>query len=52
MLLMFGSGIFYDYRTLAIEWQNVFLLNPIAFLLKSYRDILIDGVLPDYIMLA
>ncbi|WP_428356983.1 ABC transporter permease [Methyloprofundus sp.] len=52
MLLMFGSGIFYDYRTLPIEFQDVFLLNPVAFLLKSYRDILIDGVLPDYIMLG
>lgn len=52
MFLMFGSGIFYDYKTLAVEWQEVFLLNPIAFLLNSYRDILIYNSAPDLIALA
>ena len=45
--LMFMSGIFYDYRMISAEWQNLFLLNPVAFLLKCYREILIDGTLPD-----
>lgn len=52
MLLMFGSGIFYDYKTLSVAWQHIFLLNPIAFLLKCYREILIDGVMPDFTTLA
>jgi len=52
MFLMFGSGIFYDYRTLSAEWQEMFLLNPMAFLLKSYREILIDGTSPDLISLG
>ncbi len=52
MFLMFLSGIFYDYRTLATEWQELFLLNPMAFLLKCYREIFIDGVLPEFDMLA
>lgn len=52
MFLMFGSGIFYDYRTLSAEWQEIFLLNPMAFLLKSYREILIDGTPPDILALG
>ncbi|NOR69480.1 MAG: ABC transporter permease [Methylomarinum sp.] len=46
-LLMFLSGIFYDYRTISPEWQSLFLLNPMAFLLKCYRELFIDGILPD-----
>ncbi|WP_240992153.1 tetratricopeptide repeat protein [endosymbiont of Riftia pachyptila] len=45
--LMFLSGIFYDYRSISPEWQGLFLLNPVAFLLKSYREILIDGIMPN-----
>ncbi len=51
MFLMFLSGIFYDYRSISPDWQELFLMNPIAFLLKSYREILIDGVLPDFSVL-
>jgi len=47
MFLMFLSGIFYDYRMISAEWQSLFLLNPMAFLLKCYREIFIDGALPD-----
>jgi lipopolysaccharide transport system permease protein len=50
--LMFLSGIFYDYRMISIEWRSLFLLNPVAFLLKCYRDIFIDGVLPDLLTLT
>lgn len=52
MFLMFGSGIFYDYKTLSVELQELFMLNPVAFIIGCYRDILIDGVLPDVIMLG
>ena len=47
MLLMFCSGIFYDYRAISEQWQSLFLLNPMAFLLKSYREIFISGTTPD-----
>jgi len=50
--LMFLSGIFYDYRMISADWQGLFLLNPVAFLLKCYREILIDGVLPDLVTLT
>ncbi len=50
--LMFVSGTFYDYRMISAEWQGVFLLNPVAFLLKCYREIFLDGMLPDLLPLA
>ena len=52
MFLMFCSGIFFDYRTIPEEWQEWFLLNPMAFLIKSYREVLIEGVTPDMHTLA
>ena len=52
MFLMFLSGIFYDYRMISTEWQRLFLMNPMAFLLKCYREIFIDGTLPDMQTLA
>ena len=51
-LLMFLSGVFYDYRSIASGWQDIFLLNPIAFLLKCYRDIFITATPPDFIVLT
>lgn len=50
--LMFLSGIFYDYRTISSEWHSLFLMNPIAFLLKCYREIFMDGVMPDLLTLT
>ena len=47
MFLMFLSGIFYGYQSISEKWQSLFLLNPMAFLLKCYREIFIDGVWPD-----
>jgi len=49
--LMFLSGTFYDYQRIPAEWQELFLLNPMAFLLKCYREIFIAGILPDLSML-
>lgn len=37
--LMFMSGIFYDYKNIGEQWQDVFLMNPMAYLIKCYRDI-------------
>jgi len=52
MFLMFVSGIFFDFRVIPEDLQSLFLLNPIAFLLKCYREIFIDGALPELITLA
>jgi lipopolysaccharide transport system permease protein len=50
--LMFLSGIFYDYRSIPEEWQSTFLLNPVAFLLKCYREIFLHDVMPDMRLLS
>lgn len=49
IMLMFGSGIFYDYRTALLDMhQRYFLLNPLARLIEAYRDILIRAAMPDW----
>lgn len=50
--IMFMSGTFYSYQSIPEQWQRLFLLNPIAFLLKCYREIFIDGVYPDFATLG
>jgi lipopolysaccharide transport system permease protein len=53
MMLMFGSGIFYDYRTTLLdEHKTFFLLNPMARLIDSYRTVLIRDTWPDWTALA
>lgn len=49
MLLMFGSGIFYSYQEVVqLQYQELFLLNPMAALLKNYRQVLLEGSIPDF----
>jgi lipopolysaccharide transport system permease protein len=48
MMLMFASGIFYDFRTvLPEEQQGLFLLNPMAQLITAYRDALLSSSWPN-----
>ena len=47
-LLMFASGIFYDYTIIAEENRDIFFLNPLAVTLKGYRDVLIESTQPDW----
>ena len=51
-LLMFGSGIFYSYEILKPEHQFYFFLNPMATLLTNYRNVLLDGLWPDWVALG
>jgi len=40
MALMFGSGIFYSYKQVILpEHQRLFLLNPLANLIRNYPDV-------------
>jgi len=49
VLLMFGSGIFYDYRDIILpKHQSLFLLNPLASLINNYRQVLLDHQAPDW----
>jgi lipopolysaccharide transport system permease protein len=49
MFLLFVSGIFWDPRSLPDPQMTdlVLILNPLAFIIDAYRQILLDGVAPD-----
>lgn len=52
-LLTFASGVFYSYEELLLpEHRQLFLLNPMANLIASYRMALLDGVTPRIVDLA
>ena len=52
-MLMFASGIFYDYRAFILEeHRQYFLLNPLANLIEAYRDALMRQSWPDWSALA
>lgn len=52
MLLMFGSGIFYSYEDVVEpEYRAMFLSNPMAALIKNYRQVLLEGLPPDFFRL-
>ena len=53
MLMMFGSGIFYDpTQFLKPEHKELFLLNPLASAISMYRGVLMDNTLPDWAYLG
>jgi len=53
MLLMFGSGIFYSYEQVLLpQHRQWFLLNPMANLVKNYRQVIMHGEWPDWQALA
>ncbi|ADE16690.1 ABC-2 type transporter [Nitrosococcus halophilus Nc 4] len=47
-LVFFLSGIFYAGASIPEQYQTYFYLNPVANLIEAYRDILMDGVWPDW----
>lgn len=50
---MWGSGIFYSYEDVLLkEHQEIFLMNPMANLIKNYRQVLMDGEAPDLLALG
>lgn len=50
---MWGSGIFYSYEDVMLkEHQEIFLMNPMANLIKNYRDVILDGQAPDLVALG
>ena len=47
MMMMFGSGIFYSYESVLLpEHREIFLMNPMANLIVSYRMVLMDNAAP------
>lgn len=50
---MWGSGIFYSYtQVLLLKHQQLFLMNPMANLIKNYRQVLLDNQWPDWVALS
>ena len=46
-MMMFGSGIFYSYTQVIIpEHRDIFLMNPMANLIVSYRKVLLEDSMP------
>ena len=53
MALMFGSGLFYSYKEVLLpQHQQLFLMNPVANLIKNYRQVLMENTLPDWAALS
>ncbi len=49
LLMMYGSGIFYSYKDVLLEeHQAIFLMNPIANIIRLYREVIIDNAWPDW----
>ena len=48
VMMMFMSGIFYSYDLILPEHQPLFFLNPMANIIKNYRDILLHNQWPDW----
>ena len=48
MLMMFGSGIFYHYELILPEHRGFFFLNPMANLIRNYREVLLHQNWPDW----
>lgn len=48
MMFLFLSGIFYDIQNLPENIRGYLLLNPMASLIVMYRNILLEGILPNW----
>ncbi|MGR5177860.1 ABC transporter permease [Vibrio mediterranei] len=50
--IMFCSGIFFSHHDIPEYAQQYFFLNPMAVILAAFRDVLVDGVVPNIIHLS
>ena len=47
-LMMFGSGVFYSDKLISPEYREYFYLNPMANMIRNYREVLIEHHWPDW----
>lgn len=47
-LMMFGSGVFYSDTLISPEYHRYFYMNPMANLIRNYREVLIQHHWPDW----
>ncbi len=50
-MMMFGSGIFYDADMIPEQYHRLFYMNPMANLMKNYREIFLNNHWPDFLAL-
>lgn len=50
-MMMYVSGIFYDYQVLPDQFRQWLMLNPVLQIITAYRNILLDGVEPQWLPL-
>ncbi|REG78347.1 ABC transporter permease [Marinomonas pollencensis] len=46
--MMFCSGIFFSYKSIPEELHEMFFINPMAVILRCFRDVLVDGIPPPF----
>lgn len=51
-LLMFMSGVIYDYRNMPGRIGEWLEYNPLAVIISSYREVILEGRTPDFVGLA
>ena len=51
-LLMFMSGVIYDYRNMPGRIGEWLEYNPLAVIISSYREVILEGRIPDFVGLA
>jgi lipopolysaccharide transport system permease protein len=51
-LMMFGSGVFYSDKLISPEYHKYFYLNPMANIIRNYREILIEHHWPNWADMA
>lgn len=50
--IMFCSGIFFSYKNIPNNMQAYFFINPMAVILRNYREVLVYNVAPNFALLA
>ncbi len=45
-LFMFLSPVFYDHKLVPEQYRRLYELNPLVTILQSYRDIILQGIMP------
>ena len=50
-MAFFVTPIFYEISTVPASYRHLFLLNPMAHIVEAYRELLLQGKMPDTVLL-
>jgi len=48
-LLMYATPVIYSISAVPAKYRTLFMLNPLAFIIDSFRRVLVQGLLPDWV---